>query len=56
MCCTFPFSIHRIERAGAEAAVRAAEDLATWAACEGGVASAPATTNVWMGDLRCAFA
>jgi hypothetical protein len=40
---TFPLSIHGIERAGAEAGVRAAEDLATWAACEGGVASAPVT-------------
>jgi hypothetical protein len=37
---TFPLSIHGIERAGAEAGVRAAEDLATWAACEGGVAPA----------------
>ena len=32
----FPLSIHGIERAGAEAGVRAAEDLATWAACEAG--------------------
>jgi hypothetical protein len=31
---TFPLSIHGIERAGAEAGVRAAEDLATWAFCE----------------------
>jgi hypothetical protein len=38
---TFPLSIHGIERAGAEAGVRAAEDLATWAACEAGVTSAP---------------
>jgi Zinc carboxypeptidase len=30
----FPLAIHGIERAGAEAGVRAAEDLATWAACE----------------------
>ncbi|HKZ83755.1 MAG TPA: CARDB domain-containing protein [Anaerolineae bacterium] len=30
----FPLSIHGIERAGAEAGVRAAEDLATWAYCE----------------------
>jgi hypothetical protein len=30
----FPLSIHGIERAGAEAGVRAAEDLATWAFCE----------------------
>jgi hypothetical protein len=40
---TFPLSIHGIERAGAEAGVRAAEDLATWAACEAGLA--PALTN-----------
>jgi hypothetical protein len=37
---TFPLSIHGIERAGAEAGVRAAEDLATWAACENGGAPA----------------
>lgn len=30
----FPLSIHGIERAGAEAGVRASEDLATWAYCE----------------------
>lgn len=42
---TFPLSIHGIERAGAEAGVRAAEDLATWAACESGVASAPVTCS-----------
>jgi hypothetical protein len=30
----FPLSIHGIERAGAEAGVRAAEDLAVWAFCE----------------------
>ena len=30
----FPLSIHGIERAGVEGGVRAAEDLATWAACE----------------------
>jgi hypothetical protein len=30
----FPLSIHGIERAGAEAGVRAAEDLATWGWCE----------------------
>jgi len=34
----FPLSIHGIERAGAEAGVRATEDLATWAACEAKVA------------------
>ncbi|MDQ4078102.1 MAG: hypothetical protein M3220_17880 [Chloroflexota bacterium] len=34
----FPLAVHGIERAGAEAGVRAAEDLATWAACEAGVA------------------
>ncbi|MDQ4095863.1 MAG: hypothetical protein M3174_06650 [Actinomycetota bacterium] len=32
----FPLSIHGIERAGVEGGVRAAEDLATWAACEAG--------------------
>jgi hypothetical protein len=30
----FPLSIHGIERAGAEAGVRAAEDFATWGFCE----------------------
>jgi Zinc carboxypeptidase len=30
----FPLAIHGIERAGAEAGVRVAEDLATWAYCE----------------------
>jgi uncharacterized repeat protein (TIGR01451 family) len=30
----FPLSIHGIERAGAEAGVRATEDLAAWAYCE----------------------
>jgi uncharacterized repeat protein (TIGR01451 family) len=30
----FPLSIHGIERAGAEAGVRIAEDLATWGYCE----------------------
>lgn len=38
----FPLSIHGIERAGAEAGVRVAEDLATWAYCEavaGGLAA-----------------
>lgn len=30
----FPLGIHGIERAGVEAGVRAAEDLATWAYCE----------------------
>jgi hypothetical protein len=41
----FPLSIHGIERAGAEAGVRAAEDLATWAArqlCAGRSDPAPA--------------
>ena len=33
---TFPLSIHGIERAGAEAGIRAAEDLATWAAARPG--------------------
>ncbi|MFP5297574.1 MAG: M14 family zinc carboxypeptidase [Actinomycetota bacterium] len=32
----FPLSIHGIERAGVEGGTRAAEDLATWAACESG--------------------
>jgi hypothetical protein len=36
----FPLAIHGIERAGAEAGVRAAEDLATWASCEAGLAPA----------------
>ena len=40
---TFPLSIHGIERAGVEGGVRAAEDLATWAACEAGLAAAPVT-------------
>ncbi|NNF63953.1 MAG: tandem-95 repeat protein [Acidimicrobiia bacterium] len=31
---TFPLSIHGIERAGAEAGVRVAEDLAVWGYCE----------------------
>ena len=30
----YPLSIHGIERAGAEGGTRAAEDLATWGACE----------------------
>ena len=30
----FPLSIHGIERAGVEGGTRAAEDLATWAACQ----------------------
>ncbi len=34
----FPLSIHGIERAGVEGGTRAAEDLATWAACEAGTA------------------
>ena len=34
----FPLSIHGIERAGAEGGTRAAEDLATWGACEAKVA------------------
>ncbi len=34
----FPLSIHGIERAGVEGGTRAAEDLATWAACEAKVA------------------
>ena len=38
---TFPLSIHGIERAGVEGGIRAAEDLATWGACEAGLAPAP---------------
>ncbi|MDP9067025.1 MAG: hypothetical protein M3N53_01590 [Actinomycetota bacterium] len=34
----FPLSIHGIERAGVEGGTRAAEDLATWGACEAKVA------------------
>jgi hypothetical protein len=34
----FPLSIHGIERAGVEGGIRAAEDLATWGACEAGKA------------------
>jgi hypothetical protein len=34
----FPLSIHGIERAGVEGGTRAAEDLATWGACETGTA------------------
>jgi len=41
---TFPLSIHGIERAGAEAGVRIAEDLATWAYCES-VAAGSLTIN-----------
>ena len=40
----FPLSIHGIERAGAEAGTRAAEDLATWAYCEA-VANGEAVTD-----------
>lgn len=36
----FPLSIHGIERAGAEGGTRAAEDLATWGACEAKAAPA----------------
>jgi hypothetical protein len=36
----FPLSIHGIERAGVEGGTRAAEDLATWAACEAELAPA----------------
>ena len=38
----FPLSIHGIERAGAEGGIRAAEDLATWAACEQDADTSPA--------------
>jgi Zinc carboxypeptidase len=34
----FPLSLHGIERAGVEGGLRAAEDLATWGACEAGLA------------------
>ncbi len=40
----FPLAVHGIERAGAEAGARAAEDLATWAYCER-VAANPALAN-----------
>jgi hypothetical protein len=40
----FPLSIHGIERAGAEAGVRAIEDLATWAYCEA-ILTSPGTSN-----------
>lgn len=40
----FPLGIHGIERAGVEAGVRAAEDLATWAYCES-VAGGSLTAN-----------
>ncbi|HEX7255720.1 MAG TPA: CARDB domain-containing protein [Gaiellaceae bacterium] len=46
----FPLAIHGIERAGAEAGARAAEDLATWAYCER-VAANPAAAN---GKTNCA--
>ena len=39
----FPLSIHGIERAGVEGGTRAAEDLATWAACE--LEAAPEVVN-----------
>ncbi|MHB1242513.1 MAG: CARDB domain-containing protein [Gaiellaceae bacterium] len=42
---TFPLGMHGIERAGVEAGARAAEDLATWGACEAGLAPA---------NVRCA--
>lgn len=41
----FPLGMHGIERAGVEAGARAAEDLATWGACEAGLAPA---------NVRCA--
>jgi hypothetical protein len=46
----FPLSIHGIERAGAEAGVRVAEDLSTWAYCEA-VAGATLLPN---GKTTCA--
>ncbi|HET7677482.1 MAG TPA: CARDB domain-containing protein [Candidatus Limnocylindrales bacterium] len=47
---TFPLSIHGIERAGAEAGVRIAEDLATWAYCEARAAGTIAAN----GRTKCA--
>ncbi|HET6770487.1 MAG TPA: M14 family zinc carboxypeptidase [Actinomycetota bacterium] len=41
----FPLSIHGIERAGAEAGPRAAEDLATWAYCEARLPGMPNPPN-----------
>jgi hypothetical protein len=46
----FPLAIHGIERAGAEAGARAAEDLTTWAYCER-VAADPTSSN---GKTNCA--
>jgi hypothetical protein len=42
----FPLSIHGIERAGAEAGPRAAEDLATWAYCEAVLAGTQAPNGL----------
>ncbi|MEA2487781.1 MAG: hypothetical protein QOF16_1435 [Actinomycetota bacterium] len=41
----FPMSIHGIERAGVEGGTRAAEDLATWGACEAKVAPSVVNCN-----------
>jgi hypothetical protein len=46
----FPLAIHGIERAGAEAGARAAEDLAAWAYCERAAAD-PTAAN---GKTNCA--
>ena len=42
----FPLSIHGIERAGAEAGVRAIEDLATWGYCEALLTNPGMTNNL----------
>jgi hypothetical protein len=50
----FPLSIHGIERAGAEAGVRAAEDLATWGWCEARAANeVPPYPNSLVNDMIC---
>lgn len=50
----FPLSIHGIERAGAEAGVRAAEDLATWGWCEArSKGEVPPYSNMLVNDMIC---
>ena len=50
----FPLSIHGIERAGAEAGVRAAEDLATWGWCEARANNeVPPYSNMLVNDMIC---
>lgn len=50
----FPLSIHGIERAGAEAGVRAAEDLATWGWCEARANNeVPPYPNALVNDIIC---